>query len=83
MKRFYLLKGDKMDKTMEEILKEDITYASEDSNFYYIRPKTVEEYDTTMWKIDKSTEEVEFVDFPWYIANVLPNAKEIDISKLK
>lgn len=72
-----------MDGTLEEILKNDITYASEDSEFYYLRPKTEEVYDTTMWKVDKKTKKAEFVDFPWYILNILPNAKEIDISDIK
>lgn len=72
-----------MAKTFEEIIKDGVSYASEDSNFYYLKPITHEEYDTTMWKVNKLTKKVEFIDFPRYIYENSKNAKEIDVSNLK
>lgn len=72
-----------MDKTLGEILRDGVVYAFEDSNFYYIRPKVQVEYDNTMWKVDKRTKKVEYMDFTKYILEVSPNAEEIDVSDIK
>lgn len=72
-----------MPKTLEEILDEDIEYSVEDSNFYYLRPKVTVEYDNTLWRVDKKTKKVEYMDFTEYILDVYPNIEEIDISDIK
>lgn len=48
--------------TFEQIKINGIGFMSEYEGFYYVRPKKVQYYDNTMYKVNIKTEEVELFD---------------------
>lgn len=73
-----------MPKSVNEIMNGGVSFVSEDVNCYYIRP-SVEQgvYDNVMWKVDKKTGKIDYIDYTTYIIDIMENAKEIDPDALK
>lgn len=69
-----------MPKTISEIMKAGISFVTEDDSFYYIRPLIEKDvpYDNTIWRIDKKTNEIQYMDYTAYIIDVEEKTKSVD-----
>jgi len=47
--------------TFEELLKQDISYITEDANSYYVKLTPTDNYDDSLWVINKQTMEVSYM----------------------
>lgn len=74
-------------KNATEFMDKDVVEVYETDSSYYVKLKSEEYYDDSMWKIDKSTGMVEYVDYTWFLVYVKPvqseHTKEIDSSEFK
>lgn len=64
-------------KTFEELVKEEISYMGEYSGYYYIKLKSDDFYDNSMWKVNKKTKEVSYMLFTQFF-EIADKAKVID-----
>lgn len=69
--------------TFEEILKEPISFITEDDSYYYVKPKNDDKYDHCMWKINKNDLSVEYLDLVDYLLNIDDNVSETNLESLK
>lgn len=65
---------------LNEILKHEkgIMWVYEDDEFYYIRPELSCNYDNTMYKVNKKTNNAEYLDHIQFMMNTMDNARELD-----
>lgn len=51
-----------------DIFKGPIAFICEDKEYYYIRPKFKDgEYDDTVWKVNRKTGDIEYMDYTEFI----------------
>lgn len=65
-------------ETLDELLSAGINSAWETDGYYYIKLKPDGPYDNGMWRVDKKTKSVSYIDFTDFIINIEDNANEIN-----
>lgn len=71
--------------TINELIEKDIACVYEDEGYFYIRLVLAPgiNYDDSMWKIDKQTKEVSYLDYTAFMIDYQDEAIEINPSDLK
>lgn len=69
-------------KTLEELLKEEIAWASEYGDYYFIKLSRERNSDA-VWKVDKKTKKVSYMQYPAYIVLVKDRETSINPATLK
>ncbi len=69
--------------TFEELLKIDIIGIWKSSEHYFVRPKGLNYYDSTTWKVSRKDGSVELITFPDFILNFSDDSIELSIEQGK
>lgn len=64
--------------TFDELKKNGIGFMSEYEDFYYVRPKKLQYYDNTMYKVNKHDGTVELFDSMIYGFKPVSNGKTLE-----
>ena len=65
-----------------ELMKNAILYAAEDESYFYVKVKEDYDLSNAMWKVDKKTKKVSYIDYTDFIVNIEDGTKEIDPNAL-
>lgn len=64
-------------EALEKAKVDKVAFATEDDTNYYIRPIPEDHYDHLMWKVDKNTGIVEFLDLIDYLTAETEDGKDL------